>query len=125
MGDILKAIKETVTPLPYQLLMKIDIELFECRAFLGSLEVLQQPQETPLIAVIMEWVFLRQNRIYTEQCPRESVIKLAKMFLENGYSPYNVNGDRLKLTKLDTSNFGLEWNCNVAWLPNSISSHYA
>ena len=125
LGDIFRAIKDTVKPVPSQLLMKIDVELFECRAFLGSPEVLKQPQEIPILAVIMEWVFLRENGVYSEQCPKESVIELAKMFLDNGYTPYHVNGDRLQLTKLDTSNFGLEWKCNVAWLPNSISSHYS
>ena len=125
LGDIFRAVKDTATPVPSQLLMKIDVELFECRAFLGSPEVLTQPQEIPLLAVIMEWVFLREKGVYSEQCPKESVIELAKMFLDNGYTPYHVNGDRFKLTKLDSSNFGVEWNCNVAWLPNSISSHYA
>ena len=37
---------------------KIDIEHFECRAFLGSPEILRQNQDVNLLAVIMEWTFL-------------------------------------------------------------------
>ena len=104
--------------------MKIDIELFECRAFLGSPEVLTQPQDIPIIAVLMEWVFLRNNGSYSEQCPKEKVIELTKLFLDNGYIPFRVNNERHQLSRLDTSNFGVEWKFNVAWLSDSISSHY-
>jgi hypothetical protein len=104
--------------------MKIDIELFECRAFLGSPEVITQPQEIPLIAVIMEWVFLREHGTYSEQCPKKSVIQLTKLFLDNGYTPFRLNDQTFRLSMLDSSNFGLEWNFNVAWLSNSISSYY-
>ena len=124
LGDIFNEVKETVNPKPSQILMKIDIELFECRAFLGSPEVLTQPQEIPIVAVIMEWEFLRPNGTYSEQCPKEKVIELTKLFLNNGYTPFQVNRDRLQLTKLDTANFGVEWKKNVAWLSNSIASHY-
>ena len=124
LGDVVKAVSETVTPVPSQLLMKIDIELFECRAFLGSPEVITQSQAIPLIAVIMEWVFLRENGAYSEQCPKEKVIELTKLFLENGYTPFRVNGDRLQLEKLDSSNFGVEWKFNVAWLSNQIAPYY-
>ena len=104
--------------------MKIDIELFECRAFLGSPEVLTQPQDIPLIAVLMEWVFLREHGTYSEQCPKEMVIKLSKLFLDNGYTPFRLNDQTFRLSKLDSSNFGVEWNFNVAWLANSISDYY-
>ena len=108
------------------MIMKIDIELFECRAFLGSPEVLTQPQGIPLIAVIMEWVFLREHGTYSEQCPKSMVIELAKMFLDNGYKPFCVydHDKTFRLSELDSSNFGLKWNCNVAWLSKSISTYY-
>lgn len=104
--------------------MKIDIELFECKAFLGSPEVLTQPQAIPVVAVIMEWVFLRDGGNYSEQCPKEKVIELTKLFLGNGYTPFHVNENRFQLTKLDIENFGTEWKFNVAWLSNSIAEHY-
>ena len=124
LGDIFKEVRETVSPKPSQILMKIDIEHFECRAFLGSPEVITQPQDIPILAVIMEWVFLRPNGAYSEQCPKDKVIELTKLFLNNGYTPFQVNGDRKQLTKLDTSNFGVEWKTNVAWLANLIAPFY-
>ena len=85
LGDVFKAIRETVFPVPSQLLMKIDIELFECRAFLGSPEIITKHFENiPLIAVIMEWTFLREDGSYSEQCPKEKVIKLKKPEMKEG-----------------------------------------
>lgn len=106
--------------------MKIDIELFECRSFLGSPEVLTQPQEIPLIAVLMEWAFLEKHGTYSEQCPKGMVIELAKMFLDNGYKPFRVydQDKTFGLSKLDSRNFGVEWNFNVAWLSKSIYTYY-
>ena len=66
-----------MSPKPSQIVMKVDIERFECRAFLGSPEVLSQPQEIPILAVIIEWYFLHYNMIgghYAELCPKEKVI---------------------------------------------------
>ena len=112
-----------MSPKPSQIVMKVDIERFECRAFLGSPEVLSQPQEIPILAVIMEWYFLGGH--YTELCPKEKVIQLAKLFLHNGYTPFKVDENRLELKKLDTTNFGVEWKMlNVAWLSSSIASFY-
>ena len=125
LGDVFRAIMETATPVPSQMLMKIDIEHFECRAFLGSPEVLAQPQIIPLIAVIMEWTFIGEG-VYSPQCTKEQVRQLAKLFLDNGYTPFNIWGYTSainglpKFSKLNTSNFGVEWNCDVAWLSNSV-----
>ena len=102
LGDIFKEVRETVSPKPSQIVMKIDIELFECRAFLGSPEVITQPQDIPILAVIMEWVFLRPNGAYSEQCPKDKVIELTKLFLKNDHTPFQVKGDRLQCTKFYT-----------------------
>ena len=122
--DILDEVRKDFSLEPPQIVMKVDIEQSECKAFLGSPEVLRQPQQIPVIAVIMEWTFLKPNGDYSERCPKEKVIELTKLFLNNGYTPFQVNGDRLQLTKLDTSNFGVEWKTNAAWLANSISPFY-
>ena len=112
-----------MSPKPSQIVMKVDIEQFECRAFLGSPEVLSQPQEIPILAVIIEWHFLYYNMIgghYAELYPKEKVIQLSKLFLDNGYTPFKVDDNRLKLERLDTTNFGVDWKMmNVAWLSNS------
>ena len=104
--------------------MKVDIEHSECKAFLGSPDVLLQPQKIPVIAVIMEWNFLKRNGDYSEQCPKERVIELAKLFLNNGYIPFHVKEPQKQLKKLNSSNYGVEWKTNVAWLANSIAHSY-
>ena len=123
LGDIINAVKETVIPYPDQLLMKMDIELFECRAILGSPEVLTGPKNIPFVAVVMEWLFLRNNGEYTDQCPKEKVVELAKFFLDNGFTPFLVDVYNGHLSKLSVSQYGAEWKCNVAWLHNSITEN--
>ena len=126
LGDIFGVVRNSFSPPPSQIVLKIDIEQFECRAFLGSPEVLNQSQDIHVLAVIMEWVFLKEDGNYSEQCPKEKVIKLAKLFLENGYTPFRV-WDHIsaatglpRVSKLDASELGVEWKCNVAWLSNTI-----
>ena len=115
---------ETAARVPSQILMKIDIEHFECRAFLGSPEVLTQPQIIPIIAVVMEWTFIDGD----PRCKKEQVRELAKMFLDNGYTPFKVAGQSLSLNglpqflPLDISNFGAEWHGDVAWLSNYVAN---
>ena len=128
MVDIFNEIKSTVSPKRSQIVMKIDIEFFQCRAFLGSPEVITHPQDIPIMAIIMEWIFLRDDGSYTKMCPKDKLVELTKLFLNNGYTPFRVKDDRRELTKLDTSKFGAEWtwkwNPNVAWLSNSIAQFY-
>ena len=121
--DIFYAIRHHTSSLPSAAVMKIDIENFECRAFLGSPEVLSPTQDIPLLAVIMEWTFPGENDLKGERCPKEKVVKLVKLFLHNGYTPFRLSKNGL--TKLDLSNFGVKWHgINVAWLTSSILKYY-
>ena len=126
LNDVFEAIKTNVVPKPSVVMMKIDIEHFECRAFLGSPEILQQNQDVILLAVIMEWTFKGQNGTYSEQCPQEKVVSLTKLFLAKGYTPFQVNEGINRLIhgsewiKLNTSNFGLDWNTNVLWVSTTF-----
>ena len=122
--DVFDEVRRNFPLKPPQIVMKVDIEQSECNAFLGSPEVLLQPQVIPVIAVIMEWTFLKPNGDYSERCPKEKVIELMKLFLHNGYTPFQVNDARKELKKLNTSNFGVDWKTNVAWLANSIAYSY-
>ena len=122
--DIFDEVRKDFSLEPPQIVMKVDIEQSECKAFLGSPEVLLQPQQIPVIAVIMEWTFLKPNGDYSERCSKERVIELTKLFLHNGYTPFQVNDARKELKKLNTSNYGVEWKTNVAWLANSIAHSY-
>ena len=46
------------------------------------------------MAVIMEWIFLRDDGSYTKMCPKDKVEELTKLFLSNGYTPFLVRDDR-------------------------------
>ena len=126
LNDVFEAIKSNVVPKPLTVLMKIDIEHFECRAFLGSPEIFRQNQDVKLLAVIMEWTFEGQNGKYSEQCPKEKVISLAKLFLMNGFTPFQLSEGVNRVIygkewlRLNTSNFGIDWNTNVLWLSKSF-----
>ena len=122
--DIFDEVRKIDSLKPTQIVMKVDIEQSECKAFLGSPDVLLQPQKIPVIAVIMEWTFLKPNGDYSERCPKERVIELSKLFLNNGYTPFQVKDPQKQLKKLNTSNYGVEWKTNVAWLANSIAHSY-
>ena len=91
LGDIFNEIK-AVSPTTTQILMNKNIELFGCSACLGSLEVLTQPQEIPTLAVIMEWIFLRLTVANSEQCPKDKVVELTRLFVNNGCTPFQVKG---------------------------------
>ena len=120
--DVIDAMPKTnVVSTPLSVLMKIDIEHFECRAFLGSPEILRQNQTISLLAVIMEWTFEGQNGSFSEACPKDKVIDLTKLFLENGFTPFQWKEGLNRVfygnewEKLDISNFGVDWSANVLW----------
>ena len=126
LNDVYEAIKANVVPKPLIVLMKIDIEHFECRALLGSPEILRQNQDVKLLAVIMEWTFEGKNGKYSEQCPKDKVVSLAKLFLMNGFAPFQLSEGINRVIygkewlRLNTSNFGIDWNTNVLWLSTSF-----
>ena len=107
--DIFNEIKSTASPKPSQIVMKIDIEVFECGTFLGSPEFITPPQDIPITAVIMEWIYLTDDGSYPKMCPKDKVEELTKLYLSNGYTPFLVKDDLRELTKLDTRKFGVKW----------------
>ena len=116
LSDLINAIK--IVEKPSLIVIKIDVELLECRTFLGSSSIFKRPQDVPIDAVIMEWVFIRENGEYSEQCPMEKVKLMTKMFLDGGYIPYRANDTR----ELNTANLGLEWKTDVLWRLQKNSS---
>ena len=108
MVDIFTEIKSTASPKPSQIVMKIDIAFFECRAFLGSPEVITHPQDIPIKDVMIESIFLRDDGSYPKMCPKDKVEELTKLYLSNVYSPFLVKDDCRKVTKLDIRKFGVE-----------------
>ena len=109
LSDIIEAAR--VIENPTEIVIKIDIELFECRAFLGSPNIFNQPQDVPIVAIIMEWLYGRGDGSFTDRCPEEKMKLMAKMFLEAGYVPFSIH-----FRRLDYSDLGEEWKTNVLWL---------
>lgn len=95
---------------PLTIIVKIDIERYECRAFLGSPTILQNPKFY-IPYVLMEWFFAKRPSPYKypKVCPKETVIQLANMFIENGYLPFSTN------KKLLHANESHTWFINVIW----------
>ena len=114
--DMVDTIKTLANP--QRLLIKMDIELFECRTILGSKSLFRKPQKIPIEAIVMEWLFRSPKGNFSKMCPEEKVIKMTKMFLDAGYVPYKSSD----LSELNCSNFGLDWRTdNVLWLMNSTT----
>ena len=85
----------------------------ECRAFLGSPKIFQDPRVfIPYIA--MEWTFAtvaaNGTRVFPQSCPENELKRLTSHFFDNGYSPHNE-----MLRKLSRSN-SFEWFGNVVWI---------
>ena len=89
------------------------------QGILGSPEVITPPQDIPITAVIMEWIYLTDDGSYPKMWPKDKVEELTKLYLSNGYTPFLVKDDRRELTKLDTRKFGVEWQWN--WKTNVAS----
>ena len=73
-------------------IMKVDIETFECKAFLGSPKIFEDP-EIFIPYVVMEWHFLSQSDgkvSYSENCGEEKIKTLTKLFRKHGYVPFKV-----------------------------------
>ena len=116
LSDVIEAAKTLENP--KQIVIKIDVELFECRTFLGSSKVFNQPQEVSITAIIMEWVFKSNDDTYSKQCPMAKVKLMAKMFLNSGYIPFKTTD----LSKLNFTNLGTDWRTNVLWILNTADS---
>ena len=116
LSDILQAIK--VASNPKKLIMKIDIELYECRAILGSQDIFNNVHKFQITAIIMEWMFILKDGTFTKECPREKLMSMVGLFLKAGYVPLNIKD----LSQLNYSNFGAEWRPNVLWIRNRTDS---
>ena len=119
LSDIFQDIKSHTNHKPKGVVMKMDIEQFECRSFLGSPELLRHAKnqtssdETlPILAIIMEWTFLSGDP-NGDRCPKEHLVELTKLFLENDYTPFRVTEH---LEKLNITHLGLDWHTDVLWV---------
>ena len=81
LSDIVDAISARLND-STQMLIKIDIEGYECNAFLGSSQVLTNQRSVTIVAVIMEVHGLR------ERCSLEKFLRLKTLFINAGSVSY-------------------------------------
>ncbi|TRY79951.1 hypothetical protein TCAL_06553 [Tigriopus californicus] len=95
------------------IIMKVDIESYECRAFLGSPLVLNSTHSGFYIPyVVMEWTYAQGKQPpykYPAACPRKSVVHMTNLFTANGYIPFSKNRIMLNPNTSDT------WKADVIW----------
>ena len=99
-----------------QMVIKMDIEGFECNAFLGSPQVLTSQQSISIVAVIMEWTFQR----FHERCTSYNALQLKILFLNSGYLPFYLHNQTL--AKLDVERN--DWEKDVVWLKDKSIINY-
>ena len=107
LSDIVDAILAKLDYLT-QIVIKMDIEGFECNAFLGSPQVLTMQQSISIVAVIMEWTFKK----FHDRCSSEDALRLKILFLNAGYIPFYFHNNTL--AKLNVE--GQDWERDVVWL---------
>ena len=110
LSDIVDAILARIGYLT-QTVIKMDIEGFECNAFLGSPQVLTRQQSISIVAIIMEWTFKK----FHERCTSENALQLKLLFLNSGYIPFYLHNHTL--AKLDVE--GQDWERDVVWLKDN------
>ena len=91
-----------------QMVIKMDIEGFECNAFLGSPQVLTSQQSISIVAVIMEWTFQR----FQDRCTSEKAFRLKSLFLDAGYIPFYLHNQTLVRLNVERH----DWERDVVWL---------
>ncbi len=92
--------------------LKIDVETYECRAFLGSKFLFDDPRFF-IAFIVMEWNF-RTKSGFCEACNGTMVDRLTLFFTENGYKPFDEYLSRS--TPLDVSR-SRDWpHGNVIWI---------
>ena len=99
-------------------IMKLDIETFECRALLGSPDLfsLQQPYYVPFL--VMEWYFATKNEedkyVFPKSCPQTKLLRMRDLLLDKGYEPWGEAGEG-KWVRLSAKK-ALRWyKTNVVW----------
>ena len=98
----------------FNAVMKVAIELHECKAFLGSPEVFERGVAFKFI--VMEWHFKDNIEKEAGPCSKAELQQMTEMFVNAGYVPYGAR----KKKELDPSVSHLWDKDNVAWVHNSV-----
>ena len=113
LSDIVDAISARLND-STQMLIKIDIEGYECNAFLGSSQVLTNQRSVTIVAVIMEVHGLR------ERCSLEKFLRLKTLFINAGYIPFYLHGQILM--KVDVAK--PDWPKKMVWFKDKNIIRY-
>ena len=117
--DLLDELVQTNPNKIITIVIKMDIETFECRAILGSEEILKNGKIF-IPAIFMEWHFALPNRPghFHLNCEIDRMSRVAKLFHVRGYQPFmkmNGNYSKLKYANL------LEWPLgDIVWVHQSV-----
>jgi len=79
---------------PTRVMIKVDIEYFECRAFLGSPEVLSKPE---IASIVFEW---KMDAHAEEICGQGAQLKMMRLFVENNFEPFYFDSKLSKFKRL-------------------------
>ena len=103
------------------IVLKIDIESFECRVISGSQNIFRN-EEVYIPYILMEWTMLTTEKERSEgkgktsnpNCPMVMLHQVVKILTENGYSP--IKADK-SLDNLKVYNAFSKWiNIDVIWV---------
>ena len=78
-------------------ILKIDIEHFECRALLGSPWIFTEANIF-IPYIVMEWTYLTRKgprKFYPTSCPVEKLRSMAQLLSRSGYRPYKEGNMRV------------------------------
>eukprot|EP00094_Tigriopus_californicus_P009283 TCALIF_08950-PA protein Name:"Protein of unknown function" AED:0.00 eAED:0.00 QI:122/1/1/1/0/0/3/163/190 len=92
--------------------MKMDIEKYECRAFLGSSEIFDIPN-LYVSHIVMEWRFADRSKgsivMYPPSCPETMLEDLINLFNDHDYYPFSDDLDLLEASE------AMGWTKDVIW----------
>ena len=112
LNDIVDSMAQEGHQKSIEAVMKVDIESYECKAFLGSPDVFNRG--VCFRFIIMEWYF--KGRMGS--CTKGELKSMTEMFSTNGYLPYRLK--KRKELNLKSSQIWLPGD--VVWVHTSVQS---
>ncbi|KAK3576468.1 hypothetical protein CHS0354_028518 [Potamilus streckersoni] len=93
-----------------EIIIKMDIEGYECKALYSSMELLQKFK---VRYIFMEWLIMPQNQDKKDTpCPKANILHTLANMYSLGFKPYSLNGN-----ELDINNSGSWTVTDIYWKP--------
>ncbi|KAK3576467.1 hypothetical protein CHS0354_028515 [Potamilus streckersoni] len=94
-----------------EIIIKMDIEGYECKALYSSMELLEKFK---VRYIFMEWLIMPQNQDKKDTpCPRVNILHTLANMYSMGFKPYSVHG-----RELDINNSGSWKTSDIYWKPD-------